>query len=156
MTVLSQDWRENELTFTIHPARGDLSTLPAQRTYNLRLRGLTRPELLTVRINGQAQEISFDYEGLTETVSLPPLILAAGDELVLTAGVGSGTLSGGRERELEKLRSLLRSFRLDTWEKARIEQDWAKITAGEMALQGYWKLSDAQMNALCSLLPDYR
>jgi alpha-glucosidase (family GH31 glycosyl hydrolase) len=152
VTVLSQEWREDELTFTIHPARGDLSIIPAQRAYALHLRGVAQPGQLDLKVNGGAREGISNYDPETETVSLVGLLLTPEDELTLTVRAENGKLLGGKDRSSEKLRRMLSAFRMNTWVKARIEQIWPGIAAGEIALRSHPEFSDAQINALRSLL----
>lgn len=152
VTVLSQDWREDELTFTIHPGRGDISIIPAQRTYALHLRGVAQPSRLDLTVNGETQEIISNYDPETETVSLAGLLLRPEDELVLTVRAESSGLLGARERGPEKLRRMLSAFRMNTRVKARIEGDWPGIAAGKIALRSHPEFGDAQINALRSLL----
>ena len=41
LTQFTQDWQDDQLTITIQPASGDVSHIPAKRSYRLHLRGLS-------------------------------------------------------------------------------------------------------------------
>ncbi len=66
--------------------------------------------------------------------------------------VGRGDLLATRERDTEKLEKYLFQFKLESWEKKRILQDWDRIAAGELSLSRYSHLSEAQRSVLESLL----
>ena len=71
------------------------------------------------------------------------------DELVVSL---QGDLLATRTRDIEKLEKYLTRFPIDTWEKGAILRDWPRIAAGDLSLQRYRHLTDAQIQVLESLL----
>jgi alpha-glucosidase (family GH31 glycosyl hydrolase) len=152
MTAFEQIWRENELLFTIAPARGDLSVLPAEREYCLSVRGVVNPQSVQIVLNGDARTHGFHYDPHSETLSIEPFTVRTTDDLRLTVSVQAGSLLSGRDRRQEKLRKYLRAFHLDSWVKNKIDSDWGDIQRGTKSLRSYHALSDAQFSVLASLL----
>jgi alpha-glucosidase (family GH31 glycosyl hydrolase) len=81
-TKVSPLWRDQSqaisdsvLTFTIHPAEGDLSIIPATRAYRLHLRGVD--ETATASIPGK-------YESATRTLSLEVVALKSTETFTVT------------------------------------------------------------------------
>ena len=91
------------------------------------------------------------YHEHTETLELGPIWIEPRDELVVTL---KGDLLATRDRRAEKLEKYLTQFKIDTWEKATILKDWPRIASGEVSLQRYRSLNDAQIQVLESLLKD--
>jgi hypothetical protein len=50
------------------------------------------------------------------------------------------------------LEKYLFQFKLESWEKKQLLQDWARIGSGELSLSRYPHLSEAQRSVLESLL----
>lgn len=143
---------EQGLSFKIMPASGDLSVIPELRKYVLHFRGISRPNPVTVRLNGVILDLPSSYEPQTATLSLSAVALSAAQELTVNLSVGAGALLEQADRSLARLHKYLSHFRLDTWVKAEIEKQWPKIAAGEMDLHAFRTLSASQASALHSLI----
>ena len=65
-TRMELDYASQKATFTVLPAQGDRSLIPATRTYTLCFRGFSRPAEVTV--NGLGADFSYDPK--THTVSI--------------------------------------------------------------------------------------
>lgn len=152
VTVISQAWSEGECRLSVAPARGEASLLPAQREIQLWLRGVRAGELAAVKIDGVEISAGYRYDAATETMQFDPLVLRPENELLVVIRWPDGTPIHGRERGLENLRKFLRCFRLESWNKQRIDGEWAKIVAGELSLRSFGALSDAQLAVLEQLL----
>jgi hypothetical protein len=152
VTSFEQAWHENELVFSIFPARGDQNVLPAQRDYGLLVHGIANPDAIQLLRNDTSLPASFHYDPLGETLTLAPIRLQPGDALRLTISRSSASLLGGRDRRREKLRKYLAAFQLESWTKQKIEVDWVDILLAGKSLRSYTALSDAQRSVLESLI----
>ncbi|UCD41207.1 MAG: DUF5110 domain-containing protein, partial [Chloroflexota bacterium] len=151
LTIFSQAWGENSLKFTISPSEGDRSLLPQERRYKLKFRGIARPKEITINLNGSPLKVETTYQTADETLVLIDMTLTPSDELQVTL---RGDLLATRDRELEKLEKYLFQFKLESWEKKLLSQEWERIAAGELSLSRYRHLSEAQRSVLESLLAE--
>lgn len=69
-TQLTLDWQQQESTFTIHPAEGDLSVIPQKRHYTIRLRGFHRDTVATVYVNGAVVVTNGCYDRAFNTLTI--------------------------------------------------------------------------------------
>jgi alpha-glucosidase (family GH31 glycosyl hydrolase) len=149
LTRFAQTWSDNSLTFTISPTSGDLNLVPKERYYLLKFRGIATPEEISIILHESQLEVELTYRTDTETLELAEICLAPTDELKVTL---HGDLLNTRNRDLEKLEKYLLQFKLESWEKKQIFQDWAGIAVGELSLSRYRHLTGAQRSVLESLL----
>ncbi|HEY3342417.1 MAG TPA: TIM-barrel domain-containing protein, partial [Anaerolineae bacterium] len=152
VTRMEQNWHPGRLEFRIAPVKGDTSVIPAERHYQLVIRGVSQPDEVSVRVNGQSHPASIAYDKVTETLSVGGIVLAPGDELLLTA-VHAGDLLSQTDHRPEDCRRLLRAFRLETNVKHRIDRALPQLLSGETRLAQFsGELSDAQLQALSEVL----
>ncbi len=151
LTRFTQTWRGNALTFAIAPVEGDPALIPAQRAYQIVVRGVAQPETTALMVNGALRTPSWGYDEPTETLTLAPITLTPADELALSLSVSRHSLLSKGDRSLEAVRKLLRAFRLDTGRKLEIDRDWAQIQSSALSLRRYAGLTDAQIAALESI-----
>ena len=153
VTPLLQAWHGDKLEFTIAPAKGDTTLVPAQRTYRLVFHGIRPPDDVQLSVSGTNHSPGLAYDDLGEALTVTGVTLEPADELRLTLSVRSGTLLSSRDRRLETCRKLLRSFRLDSNVKLRLDQDLSKLLAGRSSLMSHSPdLKDAQFSALLSTM----
>lgn len=149
LTPLIQAWQEQRLQFTIAPAQGDTSLVPAERVYTVVVHGLRRPDRVQLTIDGHDREPAYVYDETAETLSLPDIVLAPSSELTLTCSLRAGSLLSRRDRRLETCRSMLRAFRLDTGVKHRLDLDLPAILAHPALLMNHSAdLKEAHLSAL--------
>jgi alpha-glucosidase (family GH31 glycosyl hydrolase) len=151
LTKFAQTWSEDSLNFTLSPTKGDLKLVPKKRSYQFNFRGIVTPEKVNVHLNGSPVEVISSYIATTETLEFAEIKLAPDDNLQVTL---HGDLLAHRNRDEEKLEKYLFQFKLESWEKKQILQDWARIATGELSLSRYPHLSEAQRFVLESLLAE--
>jgi alpha-glucosidase (family GH31 glycosyl hydrolase) len=149
LTKMETAWREDSLSFTIHPVSGDSDLVPGERRYVLKFRSVAQPADIVISLNDSAIDFESTYHPETETLELTAVTMKPSDRLTVTL---RGNLTARRERTMEKLSKFLFNFRLESWEKATIYKDWGQIASGELSLQRYQHLSEAQMQVLESLI----
>jgi alpha-glucosidase (family GH31 glycosyl hydrolase) len=152
VTTFIQEWQAEMMSFTIAPARGDLSAIPAKRSYRLLLRGFISPQRLHASINDQEISLAYTYDLPTETLRFSPLTLEPVDEFKLVMQMPASLANERRGRTQEKLSKYLHAFRLNTWIKQMIETEWPEIVAGRKSLRAFSELSDAQFAVLIELI----
>lgn len=151
LTPMRQSWQAGQLQFTIEPVQGDSRHIPARRTYSLFFRGVSRPEQLSLSLNGQSQPGHFNYDSATSTVQLPPIALKPNDTLCVTLQ-GVNLLAVGQSTESLCAR-LLRAFRLDTGVKNDLVSHLTDLVADPASLARYAiVLSQSQLTALLERL----
>jgi len=153
VTPLLQAWLGDRLEFTIAPAEGDTTLVPARRTYRLVFHGIRPPDDVQLSVSGTNHSPGLAYDDLGEALTVTGVTLEPADELRLALSVRSGTLLSRRDRRLETCRKLLRSFRLDSNVKLRLDQDLVELLAGRSSLMNHSPdLKDAQLSALLSTM----
>ena len=152
LTAFSLHWQSQSMSFSISPATGDRSVLPEKRSYLLHFRGIEQPDLISVLLNGVAQEPRFAYDPRTATLSMDSIALHPGGELKIDISALTAELITRRDRSLETLRIYLRRFRLDSWIKAEIEKQWPNLSTGALDLHAFRALSAAQSSAVHNLI----
>lgn len=151
LTKFQQDWLENVMSVTIHPASGDVSHIPAKRSYRLHLRGISPNATLTAWLDGQSITLKATYDESTESLQTASITVPASSEFRLTA---SGTrLLAPRNRLRETIDDMLRAFHLETLIKAAIAYNMDNLP-GNPSLLETWEdqLSASQMQALLETL----
>jgi len=149
LTKFSQSWGEKSLTFTISPTEGKRNLVPPVRRYLLKFKGIIEPETATIFMNGAPMKVESSYLSATETLELVGITLSPTEELRVTL---HGDLLNTRNRDFEKLEKYLFQFKLESWEKRKIYQDWERIASGDLSLLRYRHLTDAQRSVLGSLI----
>jgi len=155
ITPLIQRWQEQRLQFTVAAAQGDISLVPAERTYNLVVHGIRHPDHLQLSIRGQDRLVDYTYHEAAETLSIVGIVVTPTDELTLTCGVRAGTLLSRRDRRLETCRKMLRAFRLDTAAKHQVDQDLLDILDKPALLMNHSAyLADSHLAALSNAVTE--
>ncbi|WP_420643936.1 TIM-barrel domain-containing protein [Candidatus Leptofilum sp.] len=125
LTQFTQEWQEDQVTITIHPADGETSHIPAERSYCLHLRGLNPNVTFTAWLDGQPLELHTSYDNMRESWFIGATIVSASSKFSLTAS-GSPLVSP-RDRLVETIEDMLRAFRLETLVKAAVFHNIAEI-----------------------------
>ncbi|MBK8050905.1 MAG: DUF5110 domain-containing protein [Anaerolineales bacterium] len=152
LTPFTLTWNERELDFSIGPANGDLSVLPMQRTYEAVIHGVVEPAQIELTINGAAalaEVVRYDAE--TETLSVVLGAIAPTGACEVKLSNAGEALESRRDRRAEKVRTMLRSFKVDNQVKARIDAELPQLMAGEINLSRY-ALTGAQSEALAQVI----
>jgi alpha-glucosidase (family GH31 glycosyl hydrolase) len=149
ITTFDQTWQQDQMTFTISPVTGNPSFISDSREFELKFRGISKPDSIAITRNSALVKAKSRYDMETETVELAPIVLDPSSTLEV---VLKGDLLATRDRTLETLKQFLFLFKLDSWEKGAILKDWPRIASGELSLQRYRHLSDEQIKVLESLL----
>ncbi len=97
-----------------------------------------------------------EYDEAAESLTLPPLAVAPGDEVELTLRVADGALMSKRDRRLETCRSMLHAFKLASQVKLELYRAMPQLVANPRALEVYAgeidRVSEAQLAALRNVL----
>jgi hypothetical protein len=153
LTPMSQAWQGDRLSVTVGPARGDVSLVPASRTYHLVIHGVRVPDRVRLTVDGAERAPDFAHDGDQERLTLGGIVLKPSEQLTLTIAVRSGSLLSKRDRRLETCRKLLTAFRLDSGVKVRIDGDLPQILDDPSSLMHHSAdLTGAQMAALSAVL----
>lgn len=145
----SQTWGRDQLRFKIEPAQGDLRHTPTPRKFNLIIWGIRQPEVVQATVNDVPYDPKWTMEAEAERMTVKDILLQPTDELELVSSVQTGSLLSKRDRRLETCRKLLRSFRMDSGVKSRVDEALPQILEGGDHLAPFATvLKDAQLAAL--------
>jgi hypothetical protein len=150
LTHMAQTWCDSLLRFEIAPATGQADLISPLRKVQLLVRGITRPEMVQITLDGASQIVGWLYDNETETLILDSINLPVSSGLVLE--VGARFLGQVRSRRAENALAYLRAFKLDTWVKGLIYNDIPRLLSGEYDLRRYEGLTVEQLTALSSAL----
>ncbi|MFH1635489.1 MAG: TIM-barrel domain-containing protein [Chloroflexota bacterium] len=150
LTPFDMKWDDNQLTFTIGPAEGDLTQYPDPRTYELKFQGMASPDEVLLQINGKPLPCLPEYDSAAEVLTVPiDANLAPTDTVRLVARKESGSLLVRRGRILQTCQRLLEHFRLETDTKAEIAARLPEIIQNPALLARYRPtLAEAHLLAL--------
>jgi len=144
ITPLRLEQKSGLVHLTIGPASGDLSQIPASRTWTVHLYGLAACHSVALNENLLACQYEPARECLTFTLSGAP---TEKFDLVISAPLG------GRDRRGEQVRRLLAAFRCDVDWKREIDGALPGLVNGTDTLERFaGKLTNAQYAALRDVL----
>jgi hypothetical protein len=140
LTHLQQQWRGDELTFTLTPPAADFDFLPRQRTYTLIFLAVNAPEKIILRQNDVPFEFPLEfphaYDAQKHTLTISGLPLEPGSTLTIQLVNPSGLLdqTDWRPAMLERF---LKVFKLNSYAKQRLHGQLAEFLADPTLLLGY-------------------
>lgn len=154
ITHMEQKWNDPQLRFTIAPASGDLSLIPANRSFKLSFHGIKIPDQVEILVNGSPLVKSDPAGTIFDNQGTPwiEIIMKPTDELVVILSSSADSLLDKTDHRLEHIRKMLQSFRLNTNVKHRIDQALPRLMSGELPLYRFPELTESQMNALAHAL----
>jgi hypothetical protein len=111
-TRFVQKWRNDRLNLEVY-SEGDEGCTSGERTCNIIVRGIARPDNIRLNINGEEKNIDYSYEDGKDTLVIKNIIITPKDriELIIDNPVG---LISRRSRVNEKLERLIRIFTMES------------------------------------------
>jgi alpha-glucosidase (family GH31 glycosyl hydrolase) len=152
LTPFTQKWEQTCLEFQVGPIQGDLSLVPAGRTYQLDFCGILYPSRIECFLSGKTAAVDHSFNPESNQLTIAPFQLAPGDVFMVRLCSEEGTVIANQSPSLPRLRRFLRAFQLNSYVKQQIERDWPLIASGARPVNSYRRLSDAQVQVLESLL----
>ena len=152
-THFSSHWQGNQMQIEIHPAEGDISTIPGQRNYRLLVRGIRQPEHIQIWIDGKAINLHSDYDADSRTLAIDPIILQHHQKLTGTIRTNQNTLIALPDFPEKTVRNFLLRCIMPTDSKHLIMENLASLCNDPALItQSKFKLNKAQQSALMELL----
>jgi len=149
ITTLALKWGGSRLSFSIEPAQGDPSLLPARRACRLVFHGLRRPDEIRASVDEALLAPEVAYTADTGTLELGGISLAPHQRLEVSLSVAEGSLLDDRDRRPEKMEKLLLAFNLDADACQKIYNSLPAILSGKVSLRQFAnRLHPAQLEAL--------
>ncbi|GJM42618.1 MAG: alpha-glucosidase [Ardenticatenaceae bacterium] len=162
LTQFSQAWQDGKMIVTIHPASGDSSHIPTNRSYRLHLRGLSQNVTFKAWLDGKLIELEATYDTHIESWETAVIAIPPNSQFQLTAS--DSPLVAPRDRLRETLEEMLRAFKLESLVKWAILHNVTDLPNNPKLLET-WKdqLRPSQMQALLEVtqesgihtLPDF-
>ena len=148
LTPFDLKWEDDQTTFTLGPATGDLTLLPQQREYTLHFRGVGAPQNVSVTLNGSPAPAFPKHDPKTQTLTFPDIPLTPSDTLVIEFR-SSSIDQPNRESKIENLQRLVTAFRLDNTVKQVLYDNLSDLTADPRKLAAFHpSLQPAHLRAL--------
>ncbi len=151
VTPFDLKWGKNYMEFSILPVRGNQSLIPHDRVFSLHLHGLVKPNNIEFLRRGEPVIIEHTYQTENHQLVVGPFQHDPTTELVVRLSAADDLVSAVDTR-MKKLQSYLNVFRMNTYLKLQIDQEWPQIISGELSLASYPDLTKSQAEALSSLL----
>jgi alpha-glucosidase (family GH31 glycosyl hydrolase) len=140
------------VTLSIASGQGDISVVPAQRTYRLIFKRVTQPEAIAVRINGTAVEARSHYDAEAQTFTLE-ISASPSDQVALSVKHTGETWGATTDRRARRVRDMLRVLRMETDSKRWIDQYLEEIFDDPAALKEFGPaVKDTHIAALNSII----
>jgi alpha-glucosidase (family GH31 glycosyl hydrolase) len=121
ITRFSQSGDSDNLRITIEPVEGYTALIPPRRAYDIVLHTVNRPQHVNVKLNGlhavADETYAEDTQNLTVRVVLTPF-----DRLDLI--ISGSPLSSSADQRPKAFRRLLRTMKINTWIKERLDKDF--------------------------------
>jgi alpha-glucosidase (family GH31 glycosyl hydrolase) len=153
VTPFVQEWREDELTFRIGPAEGEIGLVPEERKYTLVFRGVHEPGHVEVTVNGDSHATDWSYDPELHTLTLAQVTLAPADTLVVRLQTDMGSLVCREDGRLAILQKMLKTFRLGTEAKSSIASRLVELISDPGLLATYQAvLTRSQLRAMFETL----
>jgi alpha-glucosidase (family GH31 glycosyl hydrolase) len=146
-TVIRQTWRDGELDLYIDVPTGDLSVIPAQRTFHVHLHNVRDGVTINATAGGQPVEVTSSYDAASETLMLSGV--TADVQSAVHIIVRGRDMITRRDRKRETLLRMLRFFKLHTAVRNRIGEQIDAIMDDPSIMGPFLPaMSDAQGKAL--------
>jgi hypothetical protein len=106
-------------SFCIEPGQGEVSGVPALRTYRLIFRRIAAPEVIHLEINGVARDVQMEYAESAQDLTIELTGIAPADRVELTL---HPIATAQIDRRAARCREMLRRFRMESDSKRWIDQ----------------------------------
>ncbi len=148
LTPIIQQFSAAKWQVTVGPASGEISHLPAHRTWKLLFRGAAAETAVAANHPTTTQ---YNAQTHTLTVMTQPLAPDATLTVILTSG--HSDLLAPRQPRLERCQRLVTAFRMESWTKQRLYHQLPDLVAHPQLLGEYeLSLTDSQRQALAETI----
>jgi alpha-glucosidase (family GH31 glycosyl hydrolase) len=153
ITSFIQEWEPNRLTFKIEPPKGQISLIPPERRYQLTFKGITCPQTVAVKINGNPAHIPFTFDYASNTLSFESISISNADRLEIVLFIANESLVSSKDMSIDKCLAILKSFPLSTASKNQLQEMLKEAKKNPLLLYSVsQELTPAQMLALTEIL----
>ncbi|MCB9430565.1 MAG: SCP2 sterol-binding domain-containing protein [Ardenticatenaceae bacterium] len=150
---LRQSWTATKWQVNIDRVRGTAGHLPHERALTLCFRGVRPDVRLRLLMNGQIVQAHTEYDAETVTLRLSGLTLTPHSSLTAVLTTDQPTLLANRDYRQEMLQQMLWAFRLDSWQKQRLNNQLPDLLQNPALLASYeLALTPAQMQAVAEVV----
>ena len=150
VTDISQQFWDDYLEFDIGAPRGDLSQLPAERDYELQLRGVIEPDQVAVDSDSETVDISYLPEETTLVVEVSTVDIS--DGVTIAVDTEERSLVSRRDRTEEHVEDLIDQFRMPVPAKDKLRGEYWDRTDLDWLGKYSEVMTTAQQRALCETL----
>lgn len=153
LTEFEVNQESDRLEFILKKPQGDVSHIPANRSYRLHFHGVRRPQATHLLASDQAVSLEWQYDASTETLTIDSMPFDPGTQATVLIYGDPGGLLSQRDRTKEKVFAMLERFSLDTRIKERIFEHLEEIRGNAAELNRFAKkLKSSQLRALKEVL----
>jgi protease II len=126
--------QQGRVDFTVAPEQGDVSVVPAQRTYHLIFHRVTRPAVVILKVNGASREAMTLYDEDLQRHTIE-VIAAPRERVEIIVQHGGAAWLAQDDRRERRFRQMLRTFRMESDTKREIDERLADVFADPTALK---------------------
>jgi alpha-glucosidase (family GH31 glycosyl hydrolase) len=119
-TCFSSHQTDSSLAVTISPVEGNILHIPAERTYRIQFRGVSRPERMSIRLDGRPFEVKFTYDPATRTALTELFNLASNQELIVEMHSPAGKIMAEEPNLKSRLVPFLKAMKIENVTKWKI------------------------------------
>jgi alpha-glucosidase (family GH31 glycosyl hydrolase) len=152
VTTFELKVNDDAVEFIIEPGQGDVSVVPQQRTYRLIFHRVTRPVEVASTINGASHHAALMYDEELQRYAIE-VVIAPGDRVEVTAHHEDHSWMEQTDRREQRFLQMLRTLRMESDTKRRIDQYRAEIFEDPDQLKEFGAaVKDAHIEALRSVI----
>ncbi len=127
-TEFTSNWSDSSWSIRIFPAVGDTQSIPQTRSYRILFRGVSLPENLRLRLNGEQADLPTTYDPASRTLTVGPIDATAQQGATVEILAGNGSLLAPAPTIQVRVMRLLKRARMDTVTKWRISTRIAELS----------------------------
>ncbi|NDJ52916.1 MAG: DUF5110 domain-containing protein [Chloroflexi bacterium] len=141
---------DEQTIVNVGPVQGDGRLIPDPRVYTLIVYGLAEPANLALEVDGTVLETGHDYDPASGTLTIGPITLTSGQELITTI---TASAPSDRDNRWDRVQRMLRHFKMPLMDKQPVSDVVALALHDIKQLaQAKPMLSDAQLRALIEVV----
>jgi len=153
LTTISQRWSPQKWQIRIDATEGGCEVLPANRTYQILLRGVLPHVTVSATCNAKTINIETAYRGYTQTLEISGISVRPQELLTLSISPEDKIFKTPQDYQLRMTQKMVRAFRLETNIKSKLFAALPNILNDFQRLADYeLDLTSTQRRALAEVI----
>lgn len=127
VTRFKQNYTGRLLEFSLAPVEGDIRFIPGERIYNIKFKGIKKPDVVEVNVNGANRTVDYSYDKENSVLVLKGISVTPQCEVIVKVFLEQGELINKEKNVLLKCENMLKTFTLKNDTKGLIYYFLPKI-----------------------------